>query len=51
MKENLLPLGLAFNARAKKDIKKDEFITYDIVDLKETLLLDFRRKQDQLFST
>lgn len=49
-RENLLPLGLAFDARVKKDIKKDEFITYDMVDLKETLLLDFRRKQDQLFS-
>jgi len=49
MKENLLPLGLAFGAKAKKSIKKDEFITYDMVDLKETLLLDFRRKQDNLY--
>lgn len=49
-RENLLPLGLAFEARARKNIKRDEFITYDMVDLKETLLLDFRRKQDKLYS-
>lgn len=32
-KENLLPIGLAEHATLKRDVKKDEFITFDDVEL------------------
>lgn len=50
-KENLLPIGLINkNARARVDIEKGEYITYDMVDLDEdTLLYKLRQEQDQIF--
>ena len=46
---NMLPAGLAKGARLKADVKKDEVITYDMVELDETsVLLQLRRMQDQL---
>ncbi len=50
-KENLLPIGLInTNTKAKVDIKKGEYITYDMVELdKETLLYKLREEQDQFF--
>jgi predicted homoserine dehydrogenase-like protein len=46
--ENLLPLGLAKGAVLKKDLKKDEYITYDMVDIvNDTVLLDLRKIQDK----
>lgn len=50
-KENLLPIGLInTNTKAKVDIKKGEYITYDMVELdKDTLLYKLREEQDQFF--
>ncbi|MFC2144810.1 NAD(P)H-dependent oxidoreductase [Actinomycetota bacterium] len=45
--ENLLPLGLAKGAVLTKDIKKDEVISYDMVEIiNETVLLNLRKIQD-----
>lgn len=49
--ENLVPIGL-INDRAvmKRDVKKGEYITYDMVSLDEsTLLYKLRRQQEDLF--
>lgn len=47
-KENLLPLGLAKGAVLKRDLKIDEYITYDMVDIvNDTVLLDLRKIQDK----
>jgi Predicted homoserine dehydrogenase len=47
---NMLPVGLAKGAKIKCDIKKDEVITYDMVELNNnSVLLQLRRLQDQLF--
>lgn len=48
-KENLLPLGLAKGATLLKDVSKDEAIRYDMVSLPETVLLQLRRIQDELY--
>ena len=32
-----------------RDIKKDEIITYDAVDLPDSLLLELRKIQDKIF--
>lgn len=49
-KENLLPFALACGAKLKRDIKKEEYITYDDVEFPEnTLLLQMRRMQETLF--
>jgi len=49
-KQNLLPLGLAKGAILKKDIKKDEVITYDMVEfINDTVLLNLRKIQDKLY--
>lgn len=46
---NMLPVGLAKGARMKVDVKQDEIITYDMVELNETsVLLQLRRMQDQM---
>lgn len=43
----MLPVGLAKGAVLKRDVKKDEVITYDMVELNEnSLLLQLRRLQD-----
>ncbi len=50
-KERLLPLGLAKGCVLKRDVPVDTVITYDMVELtKETVLLQLRRIQDQLYS-
>lgn len=47
---NYLPLGLARGAALKKDIKKDQIITNDMVDfVKETVLMDLRKLMDKLY--
>lgn len=46
--ENLLPVGLAKGAVATADIPKDTAITYDMVTLPESLLLQLRRMQDSI---
>lgn len=46
---NMLPLGLAKGAVLTRDIKKDEIITYDAVDLPDSLLLELRKIQDKIF--
>jgi predicted homoserine dehydrogenase-like protein len=50
-KERLLPLGLAKGCLLVKDVQRDTVITYDMVAMpKETVLLQLRRIQDQLYS-
>ena len=45
----MLPVGLAKGARLKVDVKKDQVITYEMVELNEnSVLLQLRRMQDQL---
>ena len=48
--ENLLPIGLINpNTIVKRDIKKGEFITYDMVDLdKSTMIYKLRQLQEEL---
>ena len=48
--QNLLPLGLAKGTVLKKDVKKDEVITYDMVEfVNETVLLNLRKIMDNLY--
>ena len=51
-KGNMLPLGLAYGATMKVDIKKDTIITYDMVTFneKDSVLLQLRRIQDIVFN-
>ena len=50
-KERLLPLGLAKGCVLKCDVPVDTVITYKMVEMtKETVLLQLRRIQDQLYS-
>jgi predicted homoserine dehydrogenase-like protein len=42
-----LPAGLAPGARVKRDFKRDSVITWDDVELEETLLLGLRLMQDE----
>lgn len=45
--EKLVPLGLLPGARLRCDVRKDQVITYDMVDLKtDTMLYHLRRLQD-----
>ncbi|OJU14998.1 MAG: NAD(P)-dependent oxidoreductase [Clostridiales bacterium 43-6] len=45
----MLPVGLACGAKLLQDVKKDEIITYDMVELdNSSVLLQLRRMQDQL---
>lgn len=47
---NMLPLGLAKGAKLVCDVKRDQIITYDMVELNnDSVLLQLRRIQDQLF--
>jgi len=47
--ENMLPVGLANSAKLICDVKKDEIITYDMVELNNSsLLLQLRRLQDAM---
>lgn len=46
---NMLPVGLAKGARLKRDVVRDEVITYDMVELDDrSVLLQLRRMQDHL---
>ncbi len=49
-RENLVPIGLINNrARVKKDIKKGEFISYDMIELdQKTEIYKLRMEQDKL---
>ncbi|MBC7958336.1 MAG: NAD(P)-dependent oxidoreductase [Vallitaleaceae bacterium] len=48
----MLPVGLAKGAKLKCDVKRDEVITYDMVELNDnSVLLQLRRMQDQLYSS
>lgn len=49
MEENLLPIALiSNNTKLKVDVKKDELITYDMVELEEDeLITKLRRQQDK----
>ncbi len=42
-----LPAGIAPGAKVKRDLKKDSVITWDDVELEETLLLRLRLMQDE----
>ena len=45
--ENLLPLGLAYDIKLKRDVSRGEAISYDMVELNEdSFVLKLRRLQD-----
>ncbi len=49
-KENILPMGLSENSRLKRDIPKDQAITYDDVEVPSGRLCDkLRAEQNQYF--
>ena len=49
--ENLLPIGIAEGCRLKRDISRDEVITYDDVELpKDSLAVNLRKEQDEYFA-
>jgi predicted homoserine dehydrogenase-like protein len=49
--QNLLPIGLAEGCRLKRDIHKDQVLTYDDVELPEGRLCDqLRAEQDKYFA-
>ncbi|MCX8082792.1 MAG: hypothetical protein N3D17_05300 [bacterium] len=45
-REKMLPLGLASFATLKRDVKKDDIITYDDVELEDNLAVKLRKEQD-----
>lgn len=47
-KGKMLPVGLAKGAKLKCDVEKDQIITYDMVELGDSLLLQLRKLQDQI---
>lgn len=48
-KEGMLPVGLAKGARLRCDVKRDEVITYDMVDLEgDSILYQLRKIQDRI---
>jgi predicted homoserine dehydrogenase-like protein len=50
--QNLLPIGLAEGCRLKRDIPKDQVLTYDDVELPEGRLGDkLRAEQNAYFAT
>jgi predicted homoserine dehydrogenase-like protein len=44
--ENLLPLGLSSGAKLNQDVAQGTAITYDMVDLGDSFVLNLRRLQD-----
>lgn len=47
----MLPVGLAKGAKLLCDVKRDEVITYDMVELdNNSVLLQLRRMQDQMMA-
>ncbi|PAX51403.1 NAD(P)H-dependent oxidoreductase [Brunnivagina elsteri] len=52
LQQKLLPMGLAEGCRLKRDISKDQVLTYDDVELPQDRLCDqLRAKQDAHFAT
>jgi predicted homoserine dehydrogenase-like protein len=50
--QNLLPMGLAEGCRLKRDIPKDQVLTYDDVELPEGRLCDkLRAEQNAYFAS
>ena len=48
--ENLLPLGLAYGVKLKRDVSQGEVISYDMIELNEdAFVLKLRRLQDATF--
>jgi predicted homoserine dehydrogenase-like protein len=48
-KEHLVPFGLLDGARLKRDVNKDEVISYDMVELRtDTMIFHLRKLQDEL---
>lgn len=46
---NMLPVGLAYGAKLKRDVAMDEIITYDIVELDEaSTFVKLRRMQNEM---
>ena len=49
--QNLLPMGLAEGCRLKRDVPKDQVLTYDDVELPtDTLSHKLRAEQDAYFA-
>ena len=49
LQENMLPIGLAEFATITCDVKRDQVITYDMVELEDNLAAALRNQQDDLF--
>jgi predicted homoserine dehydrogenase-like protein len=50
--ERLLPMGIAEGCRLKRDIPKDQVLTYDDVELPtDSLAVKLRQEQDAHFMT
>jgi predicted homoserine dehydrogenase-like protein len=47
--QNLLPMGLAEGCRLKRDIPKDQVLTYDDVELPEGRLCDKLRAEQAVY--
>jgi predicted homoserine dehydrogenase-like protein len=48
--KNYVPFGLLDNAKVKKNIKKDQIVTWDMIEPKnDTVLFYLRKLQDELF--
>ena len=48
-KEGFLPAGLAKGAVLKRDINIGDIITYDMVELNDTVLLQLRKIQNEMY--
>jgi predicted homoserine dehydrogenase-like protein len=49
--QNLLPIGLAEGCRLKRDISKDEILSYEDIDLPEGRISDqLRAEQNEYFN-
>lgn len=48
-KERLLPFGLCEGAKLTADVEKGKPVTYDQVEMKDTLILGLRKLQDRLY--
>ena len=48
--ENCVPFGLLEGAKLIKDVKKDQVITYEMVELKKNMLYYLRKLQEEIIS-
>lgn len=48
-RKGLLPMGLAEGCILKRDIKKDEVLTYSVVDLPDGRLIDSLREEQRQY--